>query len=106
MFTRLFFMFLLLMLAPQAVHAQAVDILPAQQAQEAGIEFDNEFETHPPLRITPDKSELIRLKAPAGTIIIGNPSHFSVLAESPKTLVIVPGTPGSAHFMVLNKHII
>ena len=75
----------------------AVDILPASSVP------DMYNQTHPPIRLTPDKSELIRLDTDAATIIVGNPSHVSVLAESTKTLVLVPQIPGATHFTVLDK---
>ena len=85
----------------QPAHA-AIDILPAQTIQAEEFSLDSES-THPPLRITPDKSELIRLNQEAATILIGNPNHLSILAENGKTLVIIPHEPGASHFTVLDK---
>lgn len=58
--------------------------------------------THPPLRMTPDKSELIYLDKDAGSIIVGNPVHLSILADSSKTLVAIPRLPGATYFTVLD----
>lgn len=79
-----------------------VDILPAAKAQEQGLNFDETTHTHPPVKLTPDKSELLRLDRSAGSIIIGNPNHLSILADSSKTLVLVPRAPGATHFTVLD----
>jgi hypothetical protein len=54
------------------------------------------------LRLTPDKSELIRLNRSAASVIVGNPAHINVLADSANTLVIVPKAPGASHFTALD----
>ena len=59
--------------------------------------------THDAIRLTPDKSEIVKLEEEASSIIVGNPAHLSVLADSPKTLVLVPKAVGATHFSVLSK---
>lgn len=59
--------------------------------------------TAPPIHLTPDKSEILRLKTEAGSIVVGNPAHLSILADTTKTLVLVPKAPGATHFSVLDK---
>ncbi len=59
--------------------------------------------TDPPIKLTPDKSELIRLDQDAAAVIVGNPSHASVLTENNRLLVVVPQQPGATHFTVLDK---
>lgn len=61
------------------------------------------IEGAPILRLTPDKSELVRLDGDAVSVVVGNPQHASVLVESPRLLVVVPKAPGATHFTVLNK---
>lgn len=61
-------------------------------------------DTHPLVRLTPDKSELIRLDTPAKSIIVGNPAHLSVLMENTRTLVLVPRDPGATSLMVLGEN--
>ena len=91
--------------APVIVDADApVDILPAARAEENGYSYDEGGHTHPAIELTPDKSELVRLDKAAGSIIIGNPNHLSVLADSSQTLVLVPRAPGATHFTVLGKN--
>jgi hypothetical protein len=97
-------------LSPLSVHAQehkaaaqGVDILPAKSLENAPLSLDEDNETHPPIRLTPDKSEIVRLDAAAATVLVGNPAHLSVLAENSKTLVLVGRAPGATHFAVLDS---
>lgn len=77
--------------------AQDVSIIKTE------IPLKAEASTHPPLRLTPDKSELVRLPRGAASVIVGNPAHISVLAENANTLVIVPLAPGASHFTALDN---
>ncbi len=72
---------------------------------EVGFEIDA---THPPIRVTPDKAEMVRLERDATTVIVGNPVHASVMVENKNLLVIVPKRPGATYFTVMdsNKQII
>lgn len=80
-----------------------LDILPAAEARERGLDYNDQTHTHPAIKLTPDKSELVRLERPAASIIIGNPNHLSILADSSQTLVLVARAPGATHFTVLDK---
>jgi Flp pilus assembly secretin CpaC len=60
-------------------------------------------ETHPALRLTPDKSELVRLDREAGSVIIGNPNHITVLLDTPRLAVVIPREPGTTSFTILDK---
>lgn len=92
--------------APEAVPADSgalVEILPAKSLS-GEMPYVNEDEaTHPPMRLTPDKSELIRLDTEAGTVIIGNPAHLSVMAESAKTLVLIPKEIGATYLLIMDR---
>lgn len=59
--------------------------------------------THPILRLTPDKTEMVPLERDANSIIVGNPNHASVLMENPRMLLFVPRAPGATHVTVLDK---
>lgn len=59
--------------------------------------------THPILRLSQDKSELITLKNEAASVIVGNPTHISVLLDTPQTLIVVPRQAGASHFTVIGK---
>ncbi len=81
-----------------------VNILPAKSlSTEQFSDIDPNEPTHAELRLTPDKSEIIRLDAEAGTVIVGNPNHISVMADNTKTLVVVPKMPGATYFTVLDS---
>lgn len=59
--------------------------------------------THPMLRLTPDKTEMVHLDQDANSVIVGNPAHMNVLLENPRLLLIAPRQPGATQFTVLNK---
>lgn len=100
----------LLLLIPLSAHAAennvqysaTLDIPPVTIAHAADTNLpDNQ--THGALRLTPDKSEIITLGSPAGSIIVGNPNHMNIIADSAQRLVIVPRAPGASHFTVLDN---
>lgn len=59
--------------------------------------------THPILRLTPDKTEMVSLERDAQSVIVGNPDHASVLIENPRLLLFVPRNPGATHVSILDK---
>lgn len=61
------------------------------------------LETHPPLKLSPDRSEIVLLDEEAGTVVLGNPAHINILVDSAKRLIAVPKAPGASYFSVLNK---
>ena len=81
---------------------QELDLMPPQAMAEENVVLLPTEETHPVLRLTPDKSEIIRLDRDAAAIIVGNPAHLSILMDSPKLLIAVPAQPGATHFTVLD----
>ncbi len=95
---------LLAISAPSYADEKVVDILPPiTHANTMEVEDIGEA-THPIIRLTPDKSELIHLDDSATSIIIGNPAHINVIADSAKLLVIIPKAPGATHFTILGKN--
>jgi len=94
---------------PSHAHAQTasnkaiVDIMPTAQTPDNAPLFRASNDTHPALKLTPDKSELVRLNKEAGSVIIGNPEHLSILADSAKTLVLIPQVPGATYMTILDK---
>lgn len=80
--------------------AHAQDLLPPASTTEIG---DSVLATHPMLRLTPEKSELLRLDRDAISVVVGNPTHLSVMMDTPRLLVLVPRAPGATHFTVLDK---
>lgn len=86
--------------AVPAAHAE--DLIPPVTGQTASESGPDLATTHPMLRLTPDKSELVTLDRNAISVIVGNPAHLSVLLDTPNTLVLVPRAPGATHFTVLD----
>lgn len=88
-----------------AVHAEdgVVDILPTMVEADSTDLVPADTATHPAIRMTPDKSELIKLEIDAATVVVGNPAHINVIADSSKTLVLVPRLPGATYVTVLGK---
>ena len=70
---------------------------------EAGNNDTPFSETHPILRLTPEKSELVRLNKNAVSVIVGNPDHLSVLLDTPRVVVLIPRAPGATHFTILDR---
>ena len=82
-----------------------VDILPAKSLSTDQLSSINpNAPTHPEVRLTPDKSEILKLDAEASTVIVGNPAHVSILVENTKTLVLVPKAEGATYFTVLDAN--
>lgn len=77
--------------------------IPVSNANETNAAFNNDEITHPPLKLTPDKSSILMLERSAGSIVIGNPAHLNILADSAKRLIVVPRAPGASFFTVLDK---
>lgn len=82
--------------------AHAEDLIPPVTGQTTPESTADLATTHPMLRLTPDKSELVRLDRNAISVIVGNPAHLSVLLDTPNTLVLVPRVPGATYFTVLD----
>ena len=82
--------------------ARAQDLLPPTSTVD--IDDSAVLATHPILRLTPEKSELLRLDRNALSVVVGNPSHLNILMDTPKLLVLVPRAPGATHFTVLDRH--
>ncbi len=59
--------------------------------------------THPPIALTPDKSEIIELNSKAARVILGNEQHLSIFIDSPNRIVLVPRQPGATFFTVLDE---
>lgn len=59
-------------------------------------------DTHPTLKLTPDKSEMIRLDADATSVIIGSGEHLGAVAESSRLIVLVPRLPGATYLTILD----
>ncbi|PZQ46945.1 MAG: hypothetical protein DI551_04120 [Micavibrio aeruginosavorus] len=60
-------------------------------------------ETHPSLKMTPDKSELVRLDRDASSVVVGNSAQITVLLDTPRLAVVIPRAAGATYFSVLDK---
>jgi hypothetical protein len=78
-------------------------IFDVTASESNNAEMQDWGETHPLLRISPDKSELIKLDRDAVSVIVGNPQHLSVLLDTPNVLVLVPRAPGATYFTALDR---
>lgn len=82
----------------------AQDLIPPVTAQSASVpENAAGEETHPALKLSPDKSELVRLDREAASVIVGNPGHVTVLLDTPRLAVVIPRQAGATYFTVLDK---
>ncbi|MCB1651811.1 MAG: pilus assembly protein N-terminal domain-containing protein [Alphaproteobacteria bacterium] len=84
-------------------NASVSDVIVATSAQDSGYTINPDEITHPAIKMTPDASVIIPLDREAASIIIGNPNHLSILADSSKRLVLVPKLPGATEFTILDK---
>lgn len=99
----LFISAFLLGIAPYIGPAMAqADFMPSAGFREEQSPLEDAV-THPPLRLTPDKSELVRLKSDAASVIVGNPAHAGALLDNSQTLVVIPRIPGATHISVLGQ---
>lgn len=55
------------------------------------------------IRLTPDRSEIVRLEQDAASVVVTNPAHAQVAMETPRLLLVMPRQPGSTSLFVLDK---
>lgn len=55
-----------------------------------------------PLRISPDKPEVIQLDREAVNILVGSEQHLRVVPDTNRTIVLIPKQPGSTYFKALD----
>jgi hypothetical protein len=56
-----------------------------------------------PIRLTPDKTRVLRLEEDAASVVVTNPRHAAVVLDSARLLVIMPREPGTTAFTVLDR---
>jgi hypothetical protein len=79
-------------------------ILPAQAADAPEYELQApDDETHPMIRLTPDKPQIVKLDSDARSIIVGNPANLNVVMDTTRSLVLIPRDPGATHMTVLGR---
>ena len=82
--------------------AASNDLMPAMTSSNTKEYTADGEETHPPIRISPDKTEMVRLDEDASSIIVSNPAHANIMLDSPRLILLVPRTPGATQFTVIN----
>lgn len=79
-------------------------LMPPVSPKSAAVPSEEDGqETHPAMKMTPDKSELVRLPREASSVIIGSQDHIGVVLDTPKLAVVIPRTPGATYFTILDK---
>ena len=56
-----------------------------------------------PVRLTPDRTRILRLDQDAASVVVTNPRHAQVILETPRLLIIMPREPGATAFTVLDR---
>ncbi len=64
---------------------------------------ENTAQENTALRLMLNKNLLIRLDQDAASVIVNNPSHVSVMLDSPRLIILVPHLPGATSFTVLDE---
>jgi hypothetical protein len=77
-------------------------VIEADETDPAYQRVYKDAPSHPALKLTPDKSEIIRLDDKIKTVIVGNPQHLAVLPSTSQGLILVGKLPGATHFIALN----
>lgn len=71
----------------------------------SNIQLERQNQQNPnAIYLTPNKTQLLRIPAPAASVIVSNPTHANVLLDTPQTLILIPRTPGTTSFMVLDRY--
>lgn len=83
---------------------EPMGLMPPQATITIDASFDPAEETHPPLRLTPDKTQIIELDEPVSRVIIGGETHINVLTDTATRIIVVPRVPGAGHFTVLGPN--
>lgn len=95
-------------------NTQSTGLVPAENTVVVDDVLNGARETHPPLRLTPDKSEIINLDSEVERVIIGNDMHVNVFLDTARRIIVVPRVPGATHFtlmgpdgkIVMQRHVI
>lgn len=56
------------------------------------------------IRLTPDRTKILRLKKDAASVVVTNPAHASVVLDSARTVILMPRTPGTTSLIILDRH--
>ena len=56
----------------------------------------------PPLKISPDKPEIVELDRPAVNVLVGNEENLRAVPDTNRTIILVPKKPGATYFKALD----
>lgn len=54
------------------------------------------------MKLTPDRTEVIRLESDAASVIVTNPAHAQVMLETPRLMLVMPRAPGTTSVFALD----
>lgn len=75
--------------------AMAQNAAPPPAAAYQGVPQGYNYANNKIIRLTPNESHILHLNRNAASVIVANPVHAGVFLDTPRVLVIVPGTPGA-----------
>lgn len=55
------------------------------------------------IRLTPDRTKILRLNKDAASVIVTNPAHASVVLDSARTVILMPRAPGTTSLIILDR---
>lgn len=66
----------------------------------------NDVETTelPPLRISPDKTEIVHLEREAINILVGNEETLRAIPDTKKSIILIPKKPGATYFKAMDAN--
>lgn len=56
------------------------------------------------IRLTPDRVKILKLKKDAVSVVVTNPAHAVALLDSPRTVILMPRTPGTTSLVILDRN--
>lgn len=80
------------------------DVLPAKTIDDIVTFSDHDLNDVPTIYLSADKSEVMKLDQDAVSIVVGNSKHLNIVADSPRTLVLIARMPGVSNFSVIGKN--
>jgi len=57
-----------------------------------------------PLRITPDKPEIVTLSREAANVLVGSDEHLRAIPDTNRTIILIPKKPGATYFKALDAN--
>ena len=85
--------------------ARAADTSADMDDPANATEYDVQGEeTHPMIRLTPDKPQIVNLDGDAVSVIVGNQAHLNAVMDTTRSLVLIPRDPGATHLTVMGQN--